>query len=100
MAFVKVANTEDVRPGGAIAVRTQGKELALFNVEGSFYCIDNACPHLEGPLSEGYLEKDVVLCPWHAWQINVRTGEVLYSPGLCMATYSCKVEGNAVLIDI
>lgn len=100
MAFVKVADAAEVPPGQSRIVEADGKELALFNVEGAFYCIDNECPHRYGPLGEGDLEDDVVTCPWHAWQVNVRTGEVLYTPGSCVATYACKVEDGAVLVNI
>lgn len=100
MTFVKVADEADVLPGQSRIVEADGKELALFNVEGAFYCIDNECPHRYGPLGEGDLEDDVVTCPWHAWQVNVRTGEVLYTPGSCVETYPCKVEDGAVLVNI
>ena len=51
-------------------------------------------------MGKGYLEDDVVMCPLHAWQINVRTGEVLYGPGTCIATFRCKVEDGAVLVEV
>src|SRR5438132_11394513 len=100
MAFVKVADAAALSPGGSMVVMAEGRELALFNVDGTFYCIDNECPHREGPLGEGELEDDVVMCPWHAWQINVRTGEVLYSPGTCVATHACKIEDGAVYVEV
>src|SRR5215475_4749181 len=78
MGFVKVAEAAEVLPGTGRVVRAGGRELALFHIEGAFYCIDNDCPHREGPLGEGELEGDTVICPWHAWEISVKTGEVLY----------------------
>jgi nitrite reductase/ring-hydroxylating ferredoxin subunit len=100
MGFVKVAETAELEPGQGMVVEAQGRELALFNIGGAFYCIDNECPHRGGPLGEGWLEEDAVYCPWHAWPINVRTGEVLYSLGDCVATYSCKVESGAVYVEV
>jgi nitrite reductase/ring-hydroxylating ferredoxin subunit len=100
MAFVKVGETAELLPGQGCVVEVGGRELALFNVEGEFFCLDNECPHRDGPLGEGDLEDDVVMCPWHAWQINVRTGEVLYTPGLCVRTHACKVEDGTVLVEI
>jgi nitrite reductase/ring-hydroxylating ferredoxin subunit len=100
MAFVKVAEVEGVPPGSSCVVDAGGRELALFNVAGEFYCIENSCPHNDGPLGEGELEGDVVMCPWHAWQFNVRTGRMIYNESLCVATYPCKVEDNAVLVEI
>ena len=74
MAFVKVAELGDVKPGTGRVVRAGGKELALFLVDGAFYCIDNDCPHREGPLGEGDLEGDTVICPWHAYEYDPCTG--------------------------
>ena len=88
------------KPGRGMTVEAGGRELALFNVDGEFYCIDNECPHRGGPLGEGWLEEDAVYCPWHAWSINVRTGEMLYGFGDGVATYPCRVEAGAVLIEI
>ncbi len=100
MPFVKVANVADVPPGAAHTVILQGRELALFHVEGEFYCIDNYCPHNGGPLADGYVNGDVVMCPWHAWEFNVRTGQLVHSPRVCVTTYPCRVEAGEVLVDI
>jgi nitrite reductase (NADH) small subunit len=100
MAFVKVAEVEQVPPGTSCVVEAGGRELALFNVAGEFYCIDNGCPHSDGPLGEGELEADVVMCPWHAWQFNVRTGCMIYNESVCVATYPCKVMDNGVLVEV
>jgi nitrite reductase (NADH) small subunit len=100
MAFVKVAEEAELSPGQGMVVEADSRELALFNVDGEFFCIDNECPHRDGPLGEGELEDDTVICPWHAWQINVKTGEVLYNPGTCVATHACKVEDGAILVEV
>lgn len=100
MTFVKVAKTETLSPGQGMVVEADGRELALFNVEGEFFCIDNECPHRDGPLGEGEVEDDTVICPWHAWQINIKTGEVQYNAGMCVATHACKIEDGDVLVEI
>jgi nitrite reductase/ring-hydroxylating ferredoxin subunit len=100
MGFVKVAEAAEMQPGESRVVEICGREYALFNVDGEFFCLDNECPHRDGPLGEGDLEDDVVICPWHAWQINVRTGEVLYNSSVCVRTHACKVEDGAVLIEV
>jgi Rieske Fe-S protein len=63
--FVKVAKTGEIAPGQGKQVEVNGKKIALFNVEGSFYVIDDTCTHRGGPLSEGALEGKKVTCPWH-----------------------------------
>jgi len=98
--FVKVAHIDEIPDDTGHVVEAGGQEIALFKVEGKVYAIENECPHREGPLGFGELEDDVVTCPWHAWQINVRTGEVVYNPGLCAKTYRCKVEDGDVFVEV
>jgi nitrite reductase/ring-hydroxylating ferredoxin subunit len=64
--FVKVESGNDVAPGAALLVYIDGKDIALFNIAGAFFAIDNACTHEEGPLAEGEIEGHEVACPRHA----------------------------------
>lgn len=100
MAFVKVAETTELAPGNGKVVEAEGHELALFNIGGAFYCIENSCPHLDGPLGEGDLDGEIVFCPWHCWGFNVRTGEGHYGGGACVRTFPCKEEDGAVWVEI
>ena len=77
---VKVAMMGDIAPGTAKAVTVEGKKIALFNVNGAFYAIEDACPHRGGPLSEGNVENGAVFCPWHAASFNLETGEASGPP--------------------
>ena len=61
--FVKVAKTAEIEPGGARLVEVNGKQIALFNVEGQFFAIDNTCSHKGGPLAEGEVSGHVVIPP-------------------------------------
>src|SRR5439155_466118 len=72
--FLRVAGTADVAPGAGIVASVNGKEYAVFNLDGTFRVIDNTCLHRGGPLGEGELDGDVVTCHWHGWQYNVQTG--------------------------
>jgi nitrite reductase (NADH) small subunit len=65
---VKVAKTGDLSPGQGKVFQAEGQTIALFNVDGSFYAIDNTCTHAGGPLGEGGLVGDEVTCPWHGAQ--------------------------------
>jgi len=100
MGWVKVARRSDLKQGRGTTVFVEGREVALFLVNEKPYCIDNSCPHMDGPLADGDLEGEIVYCPWHYWPINVRTGETEYDPGLCTQTFPCKVEDDTVFIDI
>src|SRR5262245_65664365 len=73
--FVKACAASEIAPGTGKTVTVDGKDVALFNVDGTFHAIDNECPHRGGPLGEGDLEGCIVTCPWHAWQYDITTGE-------------------------
>lgn len=81
MAF-KIANANDIPEGkGRIVIGPDGKEIALFKIQGSFYALENACPHMGGPLGEGELDDCKVTCPWHGWQFDIRSGLCENMPG-------------------
>lgn len=98
--FVKVASTNDVAPGSGMLVELDGQRIALFNVNGKFHAIGDTCTHSGGPLSEGDLEEDIVTCPWHGAQFDVKTGEVVAPPAQePVPTYRVKVEGSDILLE-
>lgn len=97
---VTVANTTKLTAGMGIVAEVNGKSLAVFNVEGTFYVIDNTCIHRGGPLGEGDLEGEVVTCPWHGWEYNVKTGVSVNNPSACVASYPVVVEGDEVKVDL
>jgi nitrite reductase/ring-hydroxylating ferredoxin subunit len=99
--LVKIATTSEVSPGTGKEVEVEGKSIALFNLDGTFYAIDNACTHVGGPLGEGELAGDVVTCPWHGAKFNVKTGDVLGPPARKgVRSYPVKVQGNDVLVEL
>ncbi len=98
--FVKVATLGELEKGSCKTVQASGKPIALFNVDGTLYALDNTCLHRGGPLGEGMLEGDVVTCPWHGWQYKVRSGENLMNPSLKVAQYEVRVEGNDIKVAV
>jgi nitrite reductase (NADH) small subunit/3-phenylpropionate/trans-cinnamate dioxygenase ferredoxin subunit len=98
--FVKVATVSQVAPGAGMVASVNDKEVAVFNVDGTFYAIDNVCKHRGGPLGEGELEGDTVTCPWHGWQYNVKNGVCLTKDGIKMDSYQVQVEGEDVKIAL
>lgn len=95
-----VASKEQIPPGQGRTFEVAGHHLALFNVGGTIYATDSACLHRGGPLGEGDLEGEIVTCPWHAWQFNVRTGENPRSPDMCVGTYKVHMDGDTVKVEL
>ena len=99
MTFVRVCSVNDVKPGHGKVVDADGIEIAVFNQDGHFYAIDNACPHRRGPLGEGMLDGDVVTCPHHGWQFDIKTGKGVMMP-VSVKTFPVKTEGHDVMVDV
>jgi 3-phenylpropionate/trans-cinnamate dioxygenase ferredoxin component len=98
--FVKVASLSELPKGACKTVQANGKAIALFNVGGIIYALDNTCLHRGGPLGEGMLEGEVVTCPWHMWEYSVRTGENVADSSIKVATYPVQFEGNDIKVAI
>ena len=99
--FSNVANSDEIAPGQARRVEVHGKRLALFNVDGSFYALDDTCTHKGGSLSEGAIAGEEVTCPWHKAKFNIRTGEVLGPPARQgAARYNVRVTGTDIEVEV
>jgi nitrite reductase/ring-hydroxylating ferredoxin subunit len=89
-----------MRPGTCVRFELPGgDELAVFNVNGEFYAIENSCPHKGAPLSEGAVCGHVVECGLHGWQFDVRTGECL-TVRERIRSYALRVEDGLVLVEV
>lgn len=99
-AQIKVGRTQDVPRGEGRVVEAGGRTLALFNVEGRFFAIDNACAHRGGPLGEGDLAGPVVMCPWHAWRWDVTTGANVNNPAVKVACFPVTVRDDEVFVEL
>ena len=97
---VRIAAVADVPPGSGRVVEAGGRSLAIFNVDGAFYALDNACPHRGGPLGEGDLDGTQVTCPWHAWRWDVTSGANVNNPAVTVAKVAVGVEAGAVFVDL
>ncbi len=97
--LIKVAETHEVPPGTAKAVDLEGRPVALFNIDGTYYAIGDACTH-RGALSEGNLEGTTVTCPLHGATYDVTTGNVLGPPAPeGVAHYNVQVDGNDIKVE-
>jgi nitrite reductase (NADH) small subunit len=98
--FVTVAKKDEVKEGEGKVVEIEGKTIALFNVEGHIYAIDNACKHKGGPLGGGVCDGGVVTCPWHQWKYDVTTGANVGNPQVKVDTFEVRVEGDEVKVKV
>jgi nitrite reductase/ring-hydroxylating ferredoxin subunit len=98
--LVTVARVEDVPPGTSRMVAADDVELALHNVDGTFYATPGHCLHLGGPLGEGVLEDCVITCPWHGWQYDVSTGENEFDRAIVLETFDVVVEDGDVKVAL
>lgn len=98
---LKVANRGELPPGGKILLEVDGRAIALFNVEGTFYAIDDLCTHDGGPLAEGDLDGCAIQCPRHGARFDVRTGKPLCMPAVePVATHQVEVRGDEVFVVV
>jgi nitrite reductase (NADH) small subunit len=100
MAFLRILKKDEVPAGTIREVQIDGKVIALANVDGKFYAIDNVCLHRGGPLAEGDLTRNSVTCPWHGWEYDVTNGKCTMNPAVGVAIYPVEIRGDDVYIDV
>jgi 3-phenylpropionate/trans-cinnamate dioxygenase ferredoxin subunit len=99
--FVKAATTTEIEPGQVCLVEVKGKQIALFNVGGEFFALDNACTHRSGFLAEGEVSGNEVTCPLHGAKFDVRTGEVMGPPAQrAVARYGVRVTATDIEVEV
>jgi len=101
--WVRVIRAEalPLREGRAVALA--GRELALFNLGDQVLATDNRCPHQGGPLCDGIVTGESVVCPLHAWKVNLANGSVerpAQGKEHCVTTYPVRVEDSVVVVGL
>jgi 3-phenylpropionate/trans-cinnamate dioxygenase ferredoxin subunit len=97
--YVKVASRDSLPPGAKLMTEIGERSILVFNVEGSFYAIDDTCTHDGGPLGEGDFEGVEIQCPRHGARFDVRTGRALCLPAFePVATHRVEVRGDDVFV--
>ncbi len=99
MAFLRAAKKDEIPAGSIREFQVNGTTIAVANVDGTFYAINNTCLHRGGPLGQGELEEKIVTCPWHGWQYDVTSGKVAMNPAIGVETYAVEVRGEDIFID-
>lgn len=101
MARHKVAKASEVAPGSTRRVVADGVEILICNVDGRLFAVEDVCTHDGGPLDQGTLEGNCVVCPRHGATFDVRTGDALTLPAVVpLGTFALHVEGDDVYVDV
>ena len=98
--FHNAAEAASLPPGSGRTVEIRGRRFALFNVDGVFHAIDDACPHRQAPLGAGSLEGQRVYCPMHGWCFDLTTGDCLSNPEKPVRTYPVRLIDGEVQIGL
>ncbi len=99
MARMKALDLAALPPGQAALVTVDGEDVALFRRRDEIFAIGNQCPHQGGSLSDGFVEGDIVTCPLHGWEFDLRSGACMTVPGESVPRYTVTVEDGAVFLD-
>ena len=111
-----VADVKDIPEGERLIVKVKGREIGIFNIKGEYYALRNICFHQSGPLCEGYIdgtfvarpennwkrewayEDEILRCPWHYMEFNIKTGQCLPFPNRRVRTYETKVKEEQLFL--
>lgn len=101
MPFVKIASQSELPSNNEAKEFPCGdKTICVANVNGTITAMDNVCLHRGGPLGQGVIEKGKVVCPWHGWAWDPKTGQAVHNPNAKLALYPLKIENGDVLIEL
>ena len=111
-----IGRAADLPAGNRRIVKACGREIGIFNIEGEFYALQNRCPHRGGPLCRGRIrplvvatpeytcayerENQILKCPWHQWEFDIKTGEALCDRNLRVLTYPVTQEKGRIFLHI
>ncbi|HEY6334109.1 MAG TPA: Rieske (2Fe-2S) protein [Blastocatellia bacterium] len=98
--FIEAARLDEVPPGRGTSVTVSGRDIALFNVDGTIYAMDDSCLHQGLSLGTSQLEGKIVTCRGHGWRYNVTTGNILHVPDYGVATYPVKVVEGKIMVAL
>jgi nitrite reductase (NADH) small subunit len=100
--WVGVTQIENIPLREGRAVRVAGHDIAIFNVGDRFLAVENKCPHRSGPLADGIVSGRTVVCPLHAWKVDLETGQVTNCPeeNPCVKTFPAAVRDGVVMLEL
>ena len=100
--WVRITAVENIPLREGRSVEVGGHDLAIFNLGNRFLAVENRCPHRGGPLADGIVSGSTVVCPLHAWKIDLMTGSATNRPEnlQCVRTFQTRVEDGVILVEV
>ncbi|MVP02048.1 Rieske (2Fe-2S) protein [Paenibacillus lutrae] len=112
MAVHIVLDAADVPEGGHAVVELQGREIGIYRIGGHYYALNNYCPHQGAPMCAGYVsgttmpsdvyeyeyakKGEIIRCPWHGWEFDIKTGKSLFSDKVRVKSYEVRVTDGKI----
>ncbi len=100
MPLIKVGFLSQLPPGSVLEAEIHGRPYAVCNSGGTLHALDGTCPHAGGPLGQGALHDHMLVCPWHAWEYDCRTGENDFDPTIRVETFPVHINGDDILLEV
>lgn len=99
--LITIAKTTDLEEGQGKCFVAEGRKIAVFKSEGEFYALDDLCSHADAPLSDGWINKGCVACPWHGAEFDLKTGAAMTPPASeAVRSYPVTVDGDEIKIGL
>jgi nitrite reductase/ring-hydroxylating ferredoxin subunit len=99
VSFVKFAVVDEIPSGGNKSLRLGLRRIAVFNLDGNFHAIEDACAHMKVPLSQGRVRGIELTCSMHGWVFDITTGRRKGVENICVRTFPVKIDGENVFVD-
>jgi nitrite reductase/ring-hydroxylating ferredoxin subunit len=100
MPLLQAGPLSELPPGAVKEVEVGDVTFAVCNVDGALHCIGGTCPHAGGPLGQGTLEGNTLVCPWHGWEFDCRSGLSALGDDLQVETYPVRVQDGNIFIEV
>jgi len=99
VARMKVLALSELPSGKGVLVAVNGHDVVVFRKGDEILAIGNDCPHQGGSLCDGWVEGEIVICPVHGWEFDMRSGACMTVPGESLPRYTASVEDGAVYLE-
>ncbi len=99
MPLLRTTRKDEIPEGTIREFQIDGHNIAIANYGGKFFAINNICLHRGGPLGQGEMEGNCVICPWHGWRYNVTTGKLDANPSIGVDCYPIELRGEDIFVQ-